>query len=110
LLYNRHRLSTFASLASGRNAPAPLVTPSPGDQRPVLYRLLVGALTCREADQDDAFRASSCRAAFPRMEAVGIEPAKRSARTTVIEFSPQIAGPSPAIPASTPPDPVEVTR
>ena len=29
--YNRHPLYTFASFASGRNAPAPLVTPSPGD-------------------------------------------------------------------------------
>jgi len=29
---------------------------------------------------------------------------------TGIEFSPQIVAPSPAIPVSTPPDPVEVTR
>jgi hypothetical protein len=44
------------------------------------------------------------------MEAAGMDPAKRSARMTVIESGPEIAGPSPAIPASTPPDPVEVTR
>src|SRR5437762_13232362 len=39
------------------------------------------------------------------MEPAGIDAAKRSARTTVIESSRQIAGPSPAIPASTPSDP-----
>jgi hypothetical protein len=38
------------------------------------------------------------------------EPAKRSARTAVIDSSRQIAGPSPAIPTSTPSDPGEVTR
>jgi hypothetical protein len=43
------------------------------------------------------------------VEAAGIQPARRSVRT-VIGFSPQIAGPNPAISASTTPDPVEVTR
>ena len=40
----------------------------------------------------------------------GNRPAKRPARITAIESGLQIAGPSPAIPTSSPSDPGEVTR